>query len=185
MSNETRKIKLAYKNMLDRCYNPNNASYGNYGGRGIKVCKLWLSSRDAFVAWSLANGHAFNLSLDRKNNNGNYTPANCRWATVEAQLTNQRRNRSLRYKGKVRTVSQWALELGISQDALHKRLARGLPTSKALTPGSLRPWKHGTRAGYEGHGCRCDLCKEANNKRHRERRAMKKQTQQLETGKEA
>jgi hypothetical protein len=173
MNKELKKIRLAYKNMLDRCYNQNNFQYANYGGRGIKVCKQWLNSREAFVSWSLANGHADGLSLDRKNNNAGYSPSNCRWVSIEIQLTNQRRDRRLTFEGRTQTVSQWAAEIGVSQDTIHKRLVRGLPTEKALTPGRLRSWSHGTRAGYEGHGCRCDACRESNNARHRERRAMK------------
>ena len=180
MNAEIRKLNLAHKNMIDRCYNENNASYKHYGYRGIRVCDLWLKSRDEFISWSLANGHDVDLSLDRIDNNADYSPENCRWADIKTQLTNQRRNRRVEYMGVTRTISQWAEEIGVSQDTIHKRLSRNISIEKVLTPGKIRNWKHGTRAGYEGHNCRCDLCKESNNKRHRERRAMKKQNAGIE-----
>jgi hypothetical protein len=67
--------------MKSRCYNLNNPSYHRYGGRGISVCDDWLEFV-SFRNWALANGYADNLSIDRINNDGNYSPINCQWITL-------------------------------------------------------------------------------------------------------
>lgn len=168
---ETKKLHLAYKNMLDRCYNPRNASYKNYGARGIAVCREWLDSRDAFEAWARNSGHAIGLSLDRINTDEGYAPGNCRWATQREQLLNQRRNRIITHQGVALPLAEWAVRLGISSDALQKRLdVHKVPLEVALTPGRLHQGRHGTRTGYEIHGCRCDECRTSNTARHRARR---------------
>lgn|SRR5574341_769635 len=76
--------------MIARCYNPRASRYKSYGGRGITVCKRWRSSFEAFV--SDMGPRPPGMSIDRKNNNGNYTPQNCRWATAEQQRANMQHN---------------------------------------------------------------------------------------------
>jgi hypothetical protein len=156
--------------MRSRCYDKNNPSYKNYGGRGIRVCKEWVNDYDRFVSdmGFVPDG----MSLDRIDTNKHYTPDNCKWSTVKEQLNNQRRNRVIKHAGKTRTMSQWAEDLGVKVDTLFRRLER-MPPAKALKAGKLKEWKHGTRQGYEYHKCRCDLCKEANNKRARQLRAKR------------
>ena len=75
--------------MIQRCENPNNSAYANYGSRGISVCKEW-HDYEIFKEWSLSNGYENGLSIDRIDNDGNYEPANCRWATSSVQLSNRR-----------------------------------------------------------------------------------------------
>lgn len=75
--------------MKDRCYNPNSPFYKNYGGRGIKVCEEWNKEFLNFYNWSIQNGHQKDLSIDRKDNNGDYCPDNCRWATDKQQQRNK------------------------------------------------------------------------------------------------
>jgi hypothetical protein len=160
--------------MRDRCYNSKNPSFEHYGGRGIKVCEQWRENFAQFVA---DMGEApEGKSLDRIDNDLGYSPENCRWATIKEQLNNQRRNHRITHDGKTQTLAQWADELGIRVDTLHKRIQR-MSAEKALQSGVLREWKHGTRQGYEFHKCRCDLCKESNNKRMRDRRARMKENQ--------
>lgn len=161
---------FAWRAMRSRCYNPKDPSYAHYGGRGIRVCKKWLNDYDAFYV-DMGDPPA-GMSLDRVRNNGHYTPTNCRWATVTEQLNNQRRNRRISYKGVTQTLTQWARAIGVPSDRLHARLRR-MSVERALSAKQLRSWQHGTRAGYEGHGCRCGLCKESNNLRHRIQRAKR------------
>lgn len=75
--------------MKDRCYNKNRKKYKNYGGRGITVCEEWKTDFLAFVKWSDENGYGDDLTLDRKKNNGNYCPDNCKWSTYEEQNQNK------------------------------------------------------------------------------------------------
>lgn len=79
-----------WNGMLQRCYNPNRVKYKDYGQRGIRVCPEW-HEYVAFRDWSLANGYAENLSIDRIDVDGNYEPNNCRWATAKQQANNKRK----------------------------------------------------------------------------------------------
>lgn len=80
-------------NMKQRCYNPKNTHYNNYGGRGIKICELWRSSFEEFYKWSTENEYEDDLTIDRINNDGLYEPSNCRWATRKVQSSNTRYNK--------------------------------------------------------------------------------------------
>lgn len=83
------RIYRIYWGMRTRCYNTTDHNYKRYGGRGIKICDEWLNSFEAFRDWSLANGYRDDLSIDRINNDGDYEPSNCRWATNEQQQANK------------------------------------------------------------------------------------------------
>lgn len=122
--------------MLRRCYNPKHETYPLYGGRGITVCARWRKSFDNFF---LDMGYRpKDKTLDRRNNNGNYTPSNCRWATAKEQNSNSRRNNIISFRGTTKTITDWAEHAGCASNTLRwrirvwgKRRALTEPVSKA------------------------------------------------------
>ena len=119
----TRSYHIWY-GMIERCENPKNKSYQNYGGRGITICKRW---RDFPSFFKDMGEPPLGLSLDRIDNNRGYSPKNCRWATDREQSNNRRNNRTIRKGDKEMTLSQWAVFLGIRTDTLWRRLRRMSP----------------------------------------------------------
>ena len=108
--------------IIDRCYNPKNKRYKDYGGRGITVCDEWRNDYTSFKQWAIESGYQDGLTIDREDNNGNYEPNNCRWVSNKVQSNNMRRNRLIEFNGKTQTVSQWADEVGLKYDTLYGRL---------------------------------------------------------------
>jgi lambda repressor-like predicted transcriptional regulator len=129
-----------YKSWLNakgRCFNPNVPKYARYGGRGITMCPEWRASFAAFLAdmGECPPG----LTLDRIDNNGNYRPGNCRWATRHEQQRNKRNNRFVELDG-VRMAAAGAAErLGLRQDTLRNRLRAGWSDVEAVNPNFVRP----------------------------------------------
>lgn len=118
--------------MLDRTTNPKNNRYSRYGARGIKVCDDWRSFI-SFAEWAISSGYNIKLSIDRINNNGNYCPQNCRWATPVQQARNTKSVKLLTYKKETHSVPEWAEKIGIPKYTLHKRLRSGWSIERALT----------------------------------------------------
>ena len=117
---DTRLYEI-WGNMLNRCSNPNNPAWKNYGGRGIQVCEEW-KKYESFRDWSLSNGYSDELTIDRINNNYNYCPDNCRWTDVITQANNTRRNHNVEYNGETHTISEWARIKNIPYKTLHRRI---------------------------------------------------------------
>lgn len=119
--------------MRQRCTNPQKDHYADYGGRGIIVCPEWENSFEAFRDWALANGYRDDLTIDRKDNDGPYSPENCRWATKSEQVNNTRANRYLEYNGERKTIAEWARVVGINPRVIAKRIRNGWTVERALT----------------------------------------------------
>lgn len=79
------RIYRIWKSMKTRCYNPKHDHYDSYGGKNIKICDKWKNDFMNFYSWSLKNGYNDNLSIDRIDNNKDYTPDNCRWISLNIQ----------------------------------------------------------------------------------------------------
>lgn len=119
-----------WRGIKNRCSNPNEPAYGNYGGRGIKVCKRWQSFEN-FLA-DMGNRPP-GMSLDRKDNDGDYSPENCRWATRIEQANNTRSNRLLTLDGQTKTVADWNRHMGYPRQTIHNRLSLGWSVERAIT----------------------------------------------------
>lgn len=115
-------IYRVYTHMRGRCCCQTDARYSFYGGRGIKVCEEWLNDFQAFYDWAITNGYQKGLTIDRIDNDGDYEPSNCRWATVKVQANNKSNNHFLEHDGERLTIAQWSDKTGISQDAIERRI---------------------------------------------------------------
>lgn len=118
--------------MVQRCCNPRARAYPKYGGRGITICDRWRRSFEAFIA-DMGPRPSPSHSVERKDNNGPYSPANCVWATDETQANNSRQNVFLEFGGRRLTVTQWSREIGCDMHTLRSRLRMGWSVDKALT----------------------------------------------------
>lgn len=115
------RIYNIWVGMIARCENKNHASYHRYGGRNIRVCDKWKDFV-VFAEWAFQNGYSDELTIDRIDNDGDYTPDNCRWATRLTQANNTRKNRNITINGETMSVSAWGRKLGINQSTLNMRL---------------------------------------------------------------
>lgn len=124
--------------MRERCNNPNNKDFVNYGGRGIRVCDRW--SDPALFILDMGARPSRAHSIERENNSGDYEPGNCYWATVAQQNNNRRNNRQITVNGRTQTLAQWAREAGVSLNCLSRRLDHyGWSLEKAVsTPAAFR-----------------------------------------------
>ncbi len=121
----------SWEAMKARCHDPKNIGYARYGGRGIQVCDRWRESFQVFL--EDMGARPIDMSIDRIDNDGNYEPANCRWASRIDQARNKRRNRLITFRGKTEPLAVWAQTIGLSARALSERLRRGWSIEDAMT----------------------------------------------------
>ena len=120
-----KKLYWVYGAMLQRCYKANCKQYHRYGGRGITVCDEWRNDKTAFYKWAVSNGYKEGLTLDRIDNDGNYSPDNCRWVSYGIQGNNTSSCHYLEFKGKKQSMSDWAKELGLNYFNLRSKIRNG------------------------------------------------------------
>lgn len=132
------RLYSVWNMMKQRCNDPNNCHYKDYGGRGIFVCEEWSKSYEAFRDWAMANGYDplakhGKCTIDRIDNDKGYEPDNCRWVSTEEQARNKRTNRLISFNGETKTISEWGEETGIYYLTIHNRLKSGWSVEDALT----------------------------------------------------
>lgn len=128
---QTRLFEI-WHGMKARCLRETAPNYGNYGARGILVCKEWANDFVCFYEWSMANGYADGLTLDRIDNEKGYFPENCRWADAKTQCNNKRNNHRLTANGETKTVTEWAEKIGTHPETITARLKRGWTVEQAI-----------------------------------------------------
>ena len=121
-----------WKAMKSRCYNVNHYAYSRYGGKGVIVCKRWIDSPVKFIS-DMGRKPGKEYSIDRLDNNGDYTPDNCRWATAQEQTDNRVNTRKITLNGLTKTYTEWSKIYNIKWCTLYARIERGWNPLSALT----------------------------------------------------
>lgn len=118
------KIYDIHQAIKQRCLNPNQKYYKNYGGRGITICDEWLNY-STFKDWALKNGYKEGLDIDRIDNNGNYEPNNCRWINHKDNCNNRNNTIKLKIGNEILTISEIAKKYNLPRDTVVTRYKRG------------------------------------------------------------
>ena len=132
------RLYAIWISMRQRCYNPNNNAYHNYGGRGISICAEW-DDFAAFREWAYSTGYKENaprgtFTIDRIDVDGDYSPNNCRWSNMKVQSNNKRETLYLEYNHERRPLSEWASIIGVDYTTIWKRYRNGLSADEILKP---------------------------------------------------
>lgn len=134
-----------WRNMIQRCYNKESERYYTYGARGITVCEEWRSNFRVFAKWAVENGWNKNLSIERKDHDGNYCPENCTFITMAEQARNKTNNVFLEYNGEIKCVVEWCEILGLKPKTIYKRIYDGhTDPNVILYKGDLRELRRTT-----------------------------------------
>lgn len=165
------ELSTRLESVWRRCYDPKHHSYKNYGGRGVRICHEWYDettrkkNSSLFAEWAVANGYEKNLVLDRIDNNGPYSPDNCRWVTVHDNNRNRRSTILIEIGGETKCAKDWCKEFGMPYTSFCHRKDRGWdPVRAIIVPvGKRRPFLcfhkgvHGgcLRFGRNGRMCPC------------------------------
>jgi hypothetical protein len=124
-----------WRNMIDRCYNPAAVGYAGYGGRGISVCDRWRANFFHFLD-DMGERPRSDMTLDRVNNDGNYEPSNCRWASRTEQAANKReylRPSAIERDGKKQGLTAWSRDTGIKYRTIRARSSKGYSADEILS----------------------------------------------------
>jgi hypothetical protein len=142
------KVYRQYQGVLQRCYNPNNSRYARYGGRGITVCEQWRNSFEQF--YKDMGDSPEGTTLDRIDNDGNYEPSNCRWATPQEQSNNTHTNVLIEHDGKTMTIADWARHLGLPYHWIKYRHSKGYKPPELFSSTNHRGENSVHRVNYNG-----------------------------------
>jgi hypothetical protein len=131
----TERLYHVWSSMKDRCNRPKTKQYENYGGRGIFVCEEWQKDYAAFREWALLNSYAAGLQIDRIDNDGPYSPSNCRWITQQENLRNRSNNLWISAFGERKCYTDWSKDprCKVSAHCLQHRVRRGIDPETAMT----------------------------------------------------
>lgn len=142
--NKHRPNYIIWKGIRGRCYCKSNKSYDRYGGRGIKMCARWYNAPDGFINFvnDMGDRPSSKHSIERIDNNGDYSPENCNWATDIEQANNKRDSVKYTYNGETKTITEWGKECGININTIHHRWERGVRGEKLFYKGDLRVLRH-------------------------------------------
>lgn len=130
------RLYTIWNSMRQRCYNPNNNAYHNYGGRGISICSEW-NNFAVFREWAYSTGYKEDaprgaFTIDRIDVDGDYSPNNCRWSSMKDQSNNKRGTLYLEYNYERKPLSEWASIIGVDYTTIWRRYHNGLSTSEIL-----------------------------------------------------
>ncbi len=143
------KIYYVWQKMCQGCFSPNSREYKYYGARGITVCDEWCNNFQAFYDWAIESGYKEEISpnginkwtIERIDNDGNFEPDNCCWATMEAQANNKQTNHLVTFQGKTQTISRIAKQQNINPQLIYDRLKKDWEPEKAITTPPAPPEK--------------------------------------------
>lgn len=146
------RLYFVWLDMRRRCDSPNDISYKNYGARGIKVCDEWSSDYVAFKEWAINAGYNPNAkrgecTLDRIDPNGDYSPDNCRWVSMNVQSNNRRNSYTITWNGETHTSKEWESITGIPRGTIYTRYKSGWPIDKIFSKIKYKHKKN-TKAHY-------------------------------------
>ena len=127
------RLYTIWNGIKSRCYVKTSTPYKRYGAKGITMCDEWKNDFTSFYNWSIENGYADNLTLDRINGEGNYEPSNCRWVSYTEQANNMKSNVCLTLNGESHTYAEWGRIVGIRSATLQQRKYAGWSDERTLT----------------------------------------------------
>lgn len=134
MTKSHKNLYWVWAAMIQRCENPLQADYKNYGARGISVCLAWRNDFSEFARWAESAGYRRGLTIERSDNNGNYCPENCIFTTIRKNTWNQRKTVFIEWKGESRPLQEWAEIIGVSDKTLRSRIFDyGWSVERAMT----------------------------------------------------